>query len=78
MSTNHKSRLLRCDPSTCRFRHLFHNLVPDPAQRQRPANVDELKWREVGAARGAEYRIPVHVLFFSTLEVYVGSVGRGN
>lgn len=31
---------------TYKFQHLFFNIVEDPAQRVKPANVDELRWRQ--------------------------------
>ncbi len=37
---------------TFKFQHLFLNVVEDPAQRVKPANVDEIRWRQVLAQAG--------------------------
>ena len=54
-----------------RFRHYFHNVVPDAARRARPPAVDELKWRglldEVGGEHNAEALWPVPGDGFKTL-----------
>ena len=54
-----------------RFRHYFHNVVPDAARRARPPAVDELKWRglldEVGGEHNAEMLWPVPGDGFKTL-----------
>ena len=55
-----------------RFRHYFHNVVPDPRQRTRPEGVDELTWRglldEVGGEHNAEGLWPVPGDGFKTLQ----------
>jgi hypothetical protein len=37
---------------TFKFQHLFLNVVENPAQRVKPANVDEIRWRQVLAQAG--------------------------
>ena len=54
-----------------RFRHYFHNVIPDAARRARPPAVDELTWRglldEVGGEHNAEGLWPVPGDGFKTL-----------
>ncbi|KAG1666916.1 hypothetical protein FOA52_005976 [Chlamydomonas sp. UWO 241] len=57
--------------STYKFQHLFLNVVDNPGSRVKPANVDEMRWRQVLAQAGGpsnpEHLWPVQAVGFKDL-----------